>query len=194
MKTPRVHHAARRRGGGVAARGAGAAAGRMRRIGVLMHCSPDDPESRPASRHFCKDCSNWAGLSVATCGSTTAGRRRCRPFANTQRNWSRSRRMSSWPVAADHGAAAAGDPHRADRVRDRRRSGRRRLCREPGAAGRQCHRLHHVRIRLSGKWLELLKQIAPGVTRAAVIRESGRSSGSASSAQSSRWRRRSGWS
>ena len=43
-------------------------------------------------------------------------------------------------------AVAAGDPHRADRVRDRRRSGRRRLRRQPGAAGRQRHRLHAVRI------------------------------------------------
>ena len=39
-------------------------------------------------------------------------------------------------------------PHRADRVRECRRSGRRRLRREPGAAGRQRHRLHPVRIRL----------------------------------------------
>ena len=35
---------------------------------------------------------------------------------------------------------AAGDAHRADRVRGRRRSGRRRLRRQPGAAGRQRHR------------------------------------------------------
>ena len=31
---------------------------------------------------------------------------------------------------------AGGDPHRSDRVRGCSRSGRRRLCREPGAAGR----------------------------------------------------------
>ena len=41
----RVHYAARRRGG-VAARGAGAAAERMRRIGVLMTAVADDPESQ----------------------------------------------------------------------------------------------------------------------------------------------------
>ena len=46
----------------------------------------------------------------------------------------------------DPGPLAAGDPHRADRVPDRHRSGRRRLRRQPGAAGRQRHRLHVVRI------------------------------------------------
>ena len=34
---------------------------------------------------------------------------------------------------------------------------------EPGAAGRQRHRLPPVRIRPSGKWLELLKEMAPQV-------------------------------
>ena len=68
-------------------------------------------------------------------------------FANTRRNWSRSRRTSSWPRRhRNRGAVAAGDPHRADRVRDCRRSGRRRLRREPGAAGRQRHRFHRCRI------------------------------------------------
>jgi putative ABC transport system substrate-binding protein len=44
-------------------------------------------------------------------------------------------------------STAAGDPHRAHRVRARQRFG------------------------LSGKWLELLKQDAPDVTRAAVLRD-----------------------
>ena len=52
-----------------------------------------------------------------------------------------------------------------------RRPGRRRLCREPGAAGRQRHRIYSFRIRHERKWLELLKEIAPGVTRVAVIRD-----------------------
>ena len=46
----------------------------------------------------------------------------------------------------DRRAVAAGYPHRADRVPGRRRSGRRRLRRQPGAAGRQRHRVHVVRI------------------------------------------------
>ena len=48
-----------------------------------------------------------------------------------------------------------------------RRSRRRRLRRQLGAAGRQRHRLHYSRFSMSGKWLELLKEIAPNVTRVA---------------------------
>ena len=48
---------------------------------------------------------------------------------------------------------------------------------------------------ISAKWLELLKQIAPGVTRVAVIRDSAiAASGSASWPRSRPWRHRSGWS
>ena len=74
MRAPRVHHAARRRGGRVAARGARAAAGeRMRRIGVLMSLAADDPEGQARVAAFLKVCGNWAGPTAATRGSTSAG-------------------------------------------------------------------------------------------------------------------------
>jgi ABC-type uncharacterized transport system substrate-binding protein len=44
---------------------------------------------------------------------------------------------------------------------------------------------------LSAKWLELLKEIAPGVTRAAVIRDAAVTAGAVSSARSNRLHRRS---
>ncbi len=118
-----------------------------------------------------RGCSNWAGPTAATCGSTLAG----------QRAMPRARKYAAELVAlapdvilatgVQRGAVATGDPHRADRVRPGRRSGRRRLRREPGAAGRQRHRFILSNTASSGKWLELLKQIAPGVTRAAVLRD-----------------------
>jgi len=46
---------------------------------------------------------------------------------------------------------------------------------------------------LTAKWLELLKQIAPGVTRAAVLRDSTIAAGIGSSPSSSPWRHRSAW-
>ena len=46
---------------------------------------------------------------------------------------------------------------------------------------------------MSGKWLELLKEIAPGVTRAAVLRDAAIAAGPASSASSRPWRHRSAW-
>ena len=69
-------------------------------------------------------------------------------------------------------ALATGDPHRADRVRECHRSGRRRLCRRAWR-GRAAMppALLPFEYGISGKWLELLKEIAPSVTRAAVLRD-----------------------
>ena len=50
-----------------------------------------------------------------------------------------------------------------------RRSGRQRLRREPSAARRQRHRLRHIEPTMAGKWLELLKEIAPRVNRVAFL-------------------------
>ena len=52
-----------------------------------------------------------------------------------------------------------------------------RLRRQPVAAGRQRHRVYVFEFSLSGKWLELLKQIAPDVTRVAVLRDPAISAG-----------------
>ena len=104
---------------------------------------------RPASRRSCRGCSNWAGPSAATCGSTSVGPQAMpTAFASTRRNWSRSRRTSSWPLAA----STVGPLLQATRTVPivfavSHRSGRRRLRRELGAAGRQRHRVYHVRIR-----------------------------------------------
>ena len=65
---------------------------------------------------------------------------------------------------------ASSDPSRADCICGCPRSTRLRLRREPVAAGRQRHRLFDFEYSLSGKWLELPKEIAPDVTRAAVLR------------------------
>src|SRR5262249_48476866 len=51
------------------------------------------------------------------------------------------------------------------------------LGRDIGAAGRQCHRFSRVRIRHCSKWFELLREIAPGVTRVAVLRDATSHSG-----------------
>ena len=185
--------------GGAAARGrsrrARSKAERMRRIGVLMRAgrgrsgSAGPPRSVP-----CRGSRNWAGPSAATCGSTTAG---ARATPNALRSHA-AELVAPAPdvilaMALRRGAAATGDAHGADRVRECQRSGRRRLCREPGAAGRQRHRLYPFEYGISGKWLELLKQIAPGVTRAAVLRDPAIAAGIGQFAASRPRRRRSGW-
>ena len=138
---------------------------RMRRIGVLMSAAADDPEAQARVAAFLQGLQQlgWTDRPQRADRLRWA-RRRCRPTcADTRRNWSRSRRTSSWPLAA----RASGPLLQATRTVpivfvQRPRSGRRRLRRQPGAAGRQRHRIHPFEYGMSGKWLELLKQIAPG--------------------------------
>ena len=74
MRRARVHHAARRRGGGVAARGAGAAgatdaahrsARHTRRVMTRRH--------RCATVRLCRGCRSWAGALAGTYASIRAG-------------------------------------------------------------------------------------------------------------------------
>ena len=93
-------------------------------------------------------------------------------FANTRRNWSRSRRTSSWPLAA----ATVGPLLQATRtvpivfavVADPVGAGFVDSLARPGGNATGFMQFEYS---MSGKWLELLKEIAPGVTRAAVLRD-----------------------
>ena len=122
---------------------------RMRRIGVLMTVAADDPEAQARIAAFLQGLQQlgWTdGRNVRI--DYPLGRGRCRRHSQIRGGIGRARagrHPGHWQRG--RGAVAAGDPHRADRVRACRRSGRRRLRRQPGAAGRQRHRFHPVRIR-----------------------------------------------
>src|SRR5262249_17225601 len=74
---------------------------RMRRIGMLMAMTADNPESAPRLAAFAQVSSNRVGLSVKTSVSITAGATAMlTACANTRRNWSLSPQMSSWPIRA----------------------------------------------------------------------------------------------
>ena len=149
MRAARVHHAARRRGGGVAARGARAAA-RAHAAHRRAHARSRGRSGISGPRRGIPAGPAAIGLdrSAATCGSTPLGRRQCRPtFASTRRNWS----ALAPDVILAHGTSTVGPLLQATRTvpivfAARRRSGRRRLRRQPGAAGRQRHRFHDFRI------------------------------------------------
>ena len=127
---------------------------------------------RPASPRSCRCWPNWAGSTAATCGSSTGGPPAIpRAFADMQRNWWRSRRRSSLPPAGDCGSVAAGDPpvpivfvHTTDPVG----AGLVDSLARPGGNATGFTLFEYG---IGGKWLELLKQIAPDVTRVAVIRD-----------------------
>ena len=145
---------------------------RMWRIGVLMNTAAANAEGRAGISAFSRSCKTWDGPKAATCASRFAGARttliaranmRQRLHCILARHFPRKRHL-------EHGGGKTY--HRdTDRVRARRRSGRRRhrrsLAAQPGgnATGFMIYEYS-----LSGKSLELLKQIAPNVTRAAVVR------------------------
>ena len=150
MKTARVHHAARRRGGGVAACGAGAAAERMRRIGVLGMHQPRRSGIAGTCRPFCKGSqeAGWIDRPATLRIDYRWAEGRCRPLPGLRRNWSRSapdvilaigaRLWRSLQQATTHDFPIVFvnviDPVGA-------------VCRQPGAAGRQRHRLLLSRLR-----------------------------------------------
>ena len=141
-------------------------------------CSWPSPRTirkrRPASRRSCRGCSNWAGPTAATCGSTT--------------RWAagdadRIRRYAAELVALapdvilatgsrGRGAVAAGDPHRADRVRAASPIRSAPASSKPGAAGRQRHRFYRCsNTAWAGNGWSCSRRSRRGVTRAAVLRD-----------------------
>ena len=121
---------------------------RVRRIGVLLPAAADDPEFQARVGAFLQ---GLAAIGLdhrpQRADRHPLGHGQCRRHSQTRGGIGRARAgRHPGPWRLDRGAVAAGDPHRADRVPGRRRSGRRRLRRQPGAAGRQRHRFHGVRI------------------------------------------------
>ena len=97
-------------------------------------------------------------------------------------------------TAPDRGGVAAGDPHLPIvfvHVTDPVGAG---LVDSLARPGGNATGFTIFEYGISGKWLELLKEIAPSVTRAAVLRDPPSLPGPGSSAPSRLWRRRSGWS
>ena len=99
-------------------------------------------------------------------------------FANTRRNWSRSRRTSSCATGSRDMApllqATRTVPIVFVNVADPVGAGFVDSLARPGGNATGFMQFEYG---LSGKWLELLKEIAPGVTRAAVLRDPAIASG-----------------
>ena len=167
MRAARVHHAARRRGGGVAARGARAAAERMRRIGVLMAQGADDPAQQARVAAFLQGLQQFGwtagrNLHIDTRWSTGKA-------DDIRKHAAELVALAPEVILAGGGTVVASllqatrtvpivfvqvvDPVGAGFVDSLARPG-------GNVTG-----FTSFEYGLSGKWLELLKQIAPGVTR-----------------------------
>ena len=160
-------------GGSVAARGARAAAERMRRIGVLMHTTSDEPDAQAQMAAFLQ------GLQVA---GWEVGRN-----LRIETRWSggdpaRLRKNAADLVALNPDVIMAGSgptlPAMLQATRtvpivfaqsiDPIGSGSIRSLAQPGGNATGFLQFEYD---LAGKWLELLKEIAPLVKRVGVLRE-----------------------
>ena len=147
---------------------------RMRRIGVLMNLAADDPEGQARLAAFAQGLQE-AGLDrwPQRADRLPLGRRRRRPRPQILRpNWSRSRRTSSWPPPAPAVAplqqATRTVPIVFVQVSIRSAPASSRAWRGRAATSPASPLSNTAS---AAKWLELLKEIAPGVTRAAVLRD-----------------------
>ena len=189
--TARIHHAARR-GGGLAARVAGAAAGTDAAHGVLTAFT-QTIQNKARWRHSCggyrmgwqRRPKCWSRYSLG-CG-------RCDQYRRYAAELVALAPTSSWPMAARPWSRCYGDPHRTDRIRGSPTQWAR-LCCKPSAAGRQRHRFYWIRIRSEREVAGPAKQIAPRVTRVAVLRDTANRTGSPSLPQSRPSHPHSGWS
>src|SRR5262245_40457214 len=119
-----------------------------------------------------RGCSSGAGLSATTCGSTIDGVATTpNAFAEARQSWSLSGPTSSWRQEPRAWRRCGRRPTGYRSYSRTSASGRRRLRRKFGAAGRQHHRVHSLEFGAGAKWLELLKEVAPGGTRVAVLRD-----------------------
>ena len=147
---------------------------RIRRIGVLMPFTANDPEAQARNALFEKSLRElgWMVGRRAADRLSLARRRGRPPSAETRRNWLRSRRTSFCPLAARPLGLLLqatstipivfvnlADPVGAGFVQSLARPG-------GNATG-----FTNYEYSMSGKWVELLKQIAPNVTRVAVFRD-----------------------
>ena len=168
---------------------------RMRRIGVLMDQAVDDPESSPRIAAFLRGLQQlgWTdGRNVRIDTRWAAGN------ADLQRRYAAELvalapdvilATASPTVAALQAAtrtvpivfAHAADPVGAGFVDSLARPG-------GNVTG-----FVLFEYSIGAKWLELLKEFAPRVTRVAVLRDPATAAGRANSVPSNPWRRRSGW-
>ena len=150
--------------------------GRMRRIGVLM--TTDDAEGQARMGAFLQGLQQLGWTDGRNVRIEAAGlSARPTTFADTWLNWPRSRRMSSWPLAAHPWGRATDDPRYPivfAQVVDPVGAGFVESLARPGGNATGFTQYEYG---LSAKWLELLKQIAPGVTRAAILRDPGATAG-----------------
>ena len=145
---------------------------RMRRIGVLMNLAAEDAETQARVAAFTKALQRlgWTIGQNVQIDDRAAGGNTDKLRSYAAELVALARRHSG-PIQHGCRIVAAGNTFRADRVRRHLRPGRCRLRQFPGPAVATATGFMLLEYSLSGKWLELLKEIVPRLTRAAVLRD-----------------------
>ena len=174
----RIHHATRRRGGGWPLAARAQQPERVRRIGVLMNLAADDPEGQARLAAFAQALkqlgwSDGRNLRIDTRWATAD---------DIHRHAAELAALAPDVLLAANGTATVAPLLQATRtvpivfvnVIDPVGAGFVASLAQPGgnATGFTIYEYS-----MSGKWLELLKEIAPRVTRAAVLRDPALASG-----------------
>ena len=145
----------------------------MRRIGVLLAWPRTIPKDRPALGRSCRRCNNWAGPTAAISKSfialPTATLTAHATYAAELVALAPDLVLDQWRL--DRRGDAAGDPHRAGRVRGAADPVGAGFVDSLARPGGNATGFTSYEYSMGGKWLELLKEIAPGVKRVAVLRD-----------------------
>ena len=143
----------------------------MRRIGVLMNTAAENAQGRTGVSALLQVLQQlgWTegrNLRIDIDGARTMSS----VIAYMRQNWLRSRRMypGKWHIERNGGATCHA--RYTNRVRASLRSGRSWTCYSVARPGSNATGFMNFEYSLSGKWLELLKEIAPQLARAAVVR------------------------
>ena len=138
-----------------------------------MNETADNPEAQNRIAAFLQGLRKRAGPSVVICVSISMGgdvdrlRRYAAELVSLAPDVISARRFN-------HEAFATGDPQRADRVPDFRDPVGAGFVESLARPGGNTTGFMSFEYSLSGKWLELLKETAPTITRVAVLRDPNR--------------------
>ena len=158
---------------GPAAALAQTSSGRPRRVGLMMATAENDPEGKLRVETFSRSLGEAGWVDGRDVIIDVVWYRGSFPVAQTLAKDLVDRGAEVLVVNGTPGmdavrALGARCEH-THRLCRRQQSRRRGLRLEPVAAGRQHHRLQHVRAGDGGKWLQLLREVAPGLQNVSML-------------------------
>ena len=150
----------------------------LRRIGMLLPAAADNSETRPRVGAFLQ---GLQGFGWEIGGNARFDYRSATDPDRIRKHAAGNCRIcagrNTGTCQSDRTGFATGNTHPADCVCGGRRSRCGRDGRQPGAAGGNTTGFISAEFGMSAKWLELLKELMPGMSRVAVLQDPGNPGG-----------------